>query len=156
MGPEHAPLAPEGICRRDLYAHATACVDLVRPQFSTMAVAGRGRRAPRRIGLGNRAHGAARSLNSKAILGHSGAGCARFFYLGCGLFRQPRYLARANLLSAPRWAGRVGWLMLELPRPEAMLVFGHIDALAAESDAFHFETHTLFVAGIVSEFDFAA
>ncbi|SPE40914.1 hypothetical protein SBA3_400010 [Candidatus Sulfopaludibacter sp. SbA3] len=38
-------------------------------------------------------------------------------------------------------------VLLEFPALEAMLVFGHVDALAAEADAFHFEAHALLQGG---------
>ena len=46
--------------------------------------------------------------------------------------------------------------LFELPRTETVLVFGHVDALAAEPYAFHFKPRALFEAGFVLEFDFAA
>ena len=41
-----------------------------------------------------------------------------------------------------------GGPLLELPALEAMLVFRHIDALAAEADTLHFEARTLLQGGL--------
>jgi hypothetical protein len=46
--------------------------------------------------------------------------------------------------------------LFELPRAETVLVFGHVDTLAAKAYAFHFKPRALFEAGFVLEFDFAA
>src|ERR1017187_10780051 len=46
--------------------------------------------------------------------------------------------------------------LFELPRAETVLVFGHVDTLAAKAYAFHFKPRALLEAGFVLEFDLAA
>lgn len=46
--------------------------------------------------------------------------------------------------------------LVELPGAEAMLMFGHVHALAAEANAFEFQAGALFEAGFELELDFSA